>query len=193
MNAPEINELMRLVEQKYGKSLHTSTDFEEFSLMIGMKGYGQISASTLKRLWAYVNDTRTPRMATLNILSGYVGHKSFDLFVEWLKQSTAYNSSFFSATHIAASDIEADTRIEIGWSPNRTVGLRYLGSSEFEVTYSENSKLAAGDRFFTGCFIKSQPLYLPYVLRNGVKTPAFIAGRNGGLSNIKIIKNDNGK
>lgn len=188
MNAPEINELMRLVEKKYGKSLHTSTDFDEFSLTLGMKGFGQISSSTLKRLWAYVNDTRTPRMATLNVLSGYLGYRSFDAFVEWLKQSTAYNSSFFSATHIAASDIEENTLIEIGWSPNRRIRLRYLGASEFEVIESENSKLTAGDRFFTGCFIKNQPLYLPYVLRGAEKTPAFIAGRNGGLSNLKIIE-----
>ena len=31
MNTPEIEELKSLVEQKYGKLLATTTDFEEFS------------------------------------------------------------------------------------------------------------------------------------------------------------------
>lgn len=190
MNAPEISELMRLVEKKYDRKLHTTTDFEEFSLMLGRKNYGRISTSTLKRLWAYVSDTRTPRVATLNVLAKYIGHDSFDTFVEWLKQSTTYNSSFFSATHLAASDIKEDIVVETGWLPNRIIRIRYLGASEFEVTYSENSKLAAGDRFLTGCLIKGQPLYLPFVVRNGGKTPAFIAGRNGGLSYIKILEDE---
>ena len=51
----------------------------------------------------------------------------------------------------------------------------------------ENSKLEAGDHFVTGCFIKEQPLYLPYIERNGERTASFVAGRNGGLTLISII------
>ena len=50
-----------------------------------------------------------------------------------------------------------------------------------------NSKLQSDDMFVTGCFIKEQPLYLPYIERNGERTPPFVAGRNGGLSIVRKI------
>ena len=69
MTTPEIEELKSLVEQKYGKILATTTDFEEFSLYLEKKASGTISPSTLKRLYGYVSDNHKPRMVTLDILS----------------------------------------------------------------------------------------------------------------------------
>ena len=40
MTTPEIEELKSLVEQKYGKILATTTDFEEFSLYLEKKASG---------------------------------------------------------------------------------------------------------------------------------------------------------
>lgn len=74
----------------------------------------------------------------------------------------------------------------IGWSPNRLITLRYMGNSIYEVVASANSKLLSGDRFCTGCFIKGQPLLLPYIDRNGEHTMPFVAGRNGGLTVLKL-------
>lgn len=194
MNTPEIFELLNKAEELYGKKLHTSGDFDEFSLMLKLKGFGLVSTSTLKRLWNYVNDKHNPRVSTLNVLATYIGHTSFDAFVEWLKTSSTYNSSFFSSSHLSSrTDIPEGADVVIGWLPNRTVRLRYLGNSEYEVTSSENSKLLEGDRFMTGCFIKGQPLFLPYIIRNGEKTPSFIAGRNGGISYLKIIDSNGGE
>lgn len=65
MTTPEIEELKSLVEQKYGKILATTTDFEEFSLYLEKKASGTISPSTLKRLYGYVSDNHKPRMVTL--------------------------------------------------------------------------------------------------------------------------------
>lgn len=188
MNTPEIQELIRLVEQKYGKSIETTTDFEVFSLYLEQTRQGRISASTLKRLWGYVNDKRKPRNSTLDVLAVYIGHPSFEKYIEWLKKSPLYNSSFFTAFQLTSSDLAAGDMVEIGWLPNRRVKLKYVGDSFYEVLEAANSKLMAGDRFLTGCFIKELPLYLPYIIRNGEHTPPFIAGRNGGLSHIKLLE-----
>lgn len=67
MNTPEIEELKLLIEQKYGKTLGTTTDFEEFSVHLSHDTGQNVSASTLKRLWGYVNDSHKPRMFTLDI------------------------------------------------------------------------------------------------------------------------------
>ena len=126
------------------------------------------------------------RTDTLDRLAKCLGHKNYSDFVKDLKTNTRYNSSFFAAEQLSSGDIADGCTIEIGWSPNRLVTLRYLGNSLYEVTRSQNSKMQEGDRFVTGCFIKGQPLYLPYIERTGGRTAPFVAGRNGGLTIIKV-------
>lgn len=187
MTTPEIEELKSLVEQQYGRILSTTTDFEEFSLHLAKKQGNSVSASTLKRLYGYVHSDHKTRIVTLDVLARYIGHRNYTAFVSWLKTSTRYNSSFFKANQLVSSDLEKDTEVAIGWSPNRLLHLRYLGDSGYEILSSENSKLQEGDRFVTGCFIKGQPLFLPYIERDGQHTASFVAGRNGGLTIIDII------
>lgn len=184
MNSAEIEELKNLVEQHYGKALSTTTDFEEYSLYVARQVGARVSASTLKRMWGYVSDKHKPRKYTLDILARCIGHDDFAAFVAWLKTSSRYNSSFFSANQLISNELNVGDIVEVGWSPNRLVILSYLGDSRYRVIESMNSKMHAGDEFITGCFIKGQPLYLPFIQRNGERTPPFVAGRNGGLTII---------
>lgn len=187
MYTPEIEELKRLVEEHYGKRLTTTTDFEEFSVILQLRHDISVSSSTLKRLYGYVSDSHKPRMLTLDSLSAYIGHKDYSSFLLWLKKSTHYNSSFFDAGQLVSSDLEQGDMVEIGWAPNRLLRLEYLGESTYHVLEAQNSKVEADDRFITGCFIKGQPLFLPFIERNGERTPPFVAGRNGGLSIVRKI------
>lgn len=148
-----------------------------------------VSASTLKRIWGYVNMNPTPRRSTLDILSKYIGQKDFKSFCEGLKTSNAFHSMFFTADFISTKSLSPDTLIEIGWGPDRIVTLRYLKDSLFEVVASRNSRLATGDRFETSDFIKDTPLYISRILRDGDYTSSYIAGRQGGLSHLRIIDN----
>ena len=184
---PEIAELLLLVEKKYSKVLRTTTDFDMFSLYLKQEQNELISTSTLKRLWGYVNDLHTPRKQTLDVLARFLEFENFDIFCSWLKSSPLYNSSYFTTKQVLASDLQPGTQIEIGWSPNRYLLLQYKGSSFFEVIKSEQSKLNSGDGFEVASFMMGQPLLLPYVLRNGEKTPPFIAGRNGGLTLLNCL------
>lgn len=188
MTTPQIEELKAQIAQLYGKALCTTTDFEEFSFVLKKNTGKNVSPSTLKRLYGYVNDEHKPRVATLDILSQYVGYSNFTTFCQWLKDCSKFNSSFFMAQQLVSCNLKENAEIMIGWSPNRILHLRYLGESTYEIISSENSKLKVGDKFVTGCFIKEQPLYLPYIEREGQHTPSFVAGRNGGLTLIKIIK-----
>lgn len=184
---PEIAELLRLVEAHYPKSLQTSTDFDEFSLCLRKTLQESVSTSTLKRLWGYVGDSHLPRLQTLDVLARYLGHADFKQFCLWLKTSTAYNSSFFSTHQVLVSDLQPGSQVEIGWSPNRYLRLNYRGQGLFEVEEARQSKLLAGDRFEAVSFLMGQPLFLPYVLRNGLRLSPFIAGRNGGLTLLNNV------
>jgi hypothetical protein len=182
---PEIAELQRIIEEKYHKALNTTTDFEEFSYFLKKNDFGIVSPSTLKRLWGYVNDEHNPRIQTLDILSRYIEHKDFAHFCSFLKTSTAYNSSFFTAEEVSAKDLKIGDIVIIGWSPNRLIKLLFKGGSSFEVIEAEQSKLLIGDCFEASGFLKGQPLSLPYIIRDGNRTSPFIAGRNGGLTILK--------
>lgn len=186
MTSPEIEELKLLVENKYSKVPTTSTDFEELSISIKRTINADISASTMKRLWGYVGDSHKARTSTLDVLARYIGHTNFSKFVNWLKSSTRYNSSFFNANQLISSELTEGDTVHIGWSPNRLIKLLYLGASRYKILTAENSKLRKGDIFVTGCFITGQPLYLPFIERNGTRTSPFVAGRNGGLTIIKV-------
>jgi len=56
-----------------------------------------------------------------------------------------------------------------------------LGNNRFKVTSSQNSHLQVGDEFETASFLTGYPLYLSGIYRNGKKTEAYVAGRDGGI------------
>ena len=186
---PEIAELLLQVEKAYAKPLNSSTDFEELSIQLKYKLGMSLSSSTLKRLWGYVNDAHSPRPQTLDVLARYLGHADFKDFCMWLKHTTAYNSSFFSAKRILVDDLNPGMEVEIGWSPNRYLRLRYKGGGLFEVREAKESKLVRGDLFQAVSFLMGQPLFLPYVERGGKRLSPFIAGRNGGLTMLNSVVN----
>ena len=59
---PELMYLLRRVEEKYGRSINTSTDFEALSVTIEREIGEFVSSSTLKRLWGYVSLHPAPRV-----------------------------------------------------------------------------------------------------------------------------------
>ncbi|MGM9734883.1 MAG: hypothetical protein ACI3ZL_00570 [Candidatus Cryptobacteroides sp.] len=185
---PELTYLLSAVEKKYGRRIATSTDFESLSVVIEHEAGDHVSSSTLKRLWGYVSMKPTPRIATLDVLSRYVGVRDFHGFCEALRQSSIYDSTFFSSRCICASDLEAGEQILVGWAPDRIVRLRYLGESEFEVADSRNSQLRVGDRFGLANVLMGYPLYISRILRDGEWTPSYVAGRNGGITLLERVK-----
>ena len=145
-----------------------------------------LSASTLKRLWGYVSLNPTPRIATLDILSRFVGHKNFKAFCESLKESKAFVSTFFTAKYQTVAELIPGVIVTVGWAPNRLVKLNYLGDFQFEVISSENSQLLPGDRFEISEIIVGYPLYISRIQRDGEYTPSYVAGRHKGVSLMKV-------
>ncbi len=93
-----------------------------------------------------------PRMQTLDLLSRFIGFDFFSSFCSYLKSSSAYNSSFFSACQVMASELAPGAEVEIGWSPNRYLRLHYRGKALFEVCEARQSTLQKGDCFETSAF-----------------------------------------
>ena len=183
---PELAYLLTEVEKKYGRRIATTTDFESLSVVIEHTIGELISSSTLKRLWGYVSLNPTPRIATLDVLSRFIGHKDFKSFCEGLKDSQAFSSTFFSSKCQTVAELTEGAMVTLGWAPNRLVILNYLGSFQFEVISSENSQLRAGDRFELSEIIVGYPLYISRILRDGKYTPSYVAGQINGINLLKV-------
>ena len=174
---PELAELLRQVEAKFGHRLSTTTDFELLSFVIERETSAVISASTIKRLWGYVSYSSTPRMATMDALSRYIGYRDFKSF-----------RSFFSSKTIEASSLKEGTGVILGWAPNRIVELKYIGGTTFEVISVQNAKLQKGDCFEASEFILGAPLFIASIRRSdGTVTPPYVAGKVEGLNVLEVI------
>ena len=63
--SPEITELKQQIEDSVGRKMKTSNDFTFLSGAIWERTHENISTSTLKRLWGYVDGPDTTRNSTL--------------------------------------------------------------------------------------------------------------------------------
>ena len=183
---PELAYLLTEVENKYGRRIATTTDFESLSVVIEHTIGELVSSSTLKRLWGYVTLNPTPRLATLDVLSRFIGYKDFKEFCNGLKDSQAFTSTFFSSKCQTVAELAEGAKVTLGWAPNRLVVLNYLGSFQFEVVFSENSQLQNGDRFELSEIIVGYPLYISRILRDGKYTPSYVAGQINGINLLKV-------
>lgn len=124
---PEIAYLLREVERKYGREVHTSTDFESLSMVIEREVGEFISASTLKRLWGYVSSKPRPRVATLDVMCRFIGYPSFRRLREALREHPNVGVGFFSAECIMSADLSEGDCLRIGWAPNCQIEIKYGG------------------------------------------------------------------
>ena len=184
---PEIAFLLKEVERKYGREVHTSTDFESLSVVIERNINEYISSATLKRLWGYVSLRPAPRVATLDVLCRFIGFPSFNAWREELKHSPAFESGFFSTACITSEKLRPGEMILIGWEPNRLVTLLYEGNDTFTVLKSENAKLKADDRFRAAQFLLGYPLFIDHVDRADGPTPSYVAGKTNGLNRLEKL------
>ena len=183
---PELAYLLDEVEQKYGRRIATTTDFESLSVVIEHQIGEMLSSSTLKRLWGYVSLNPTPRISTLDILSRFTGHKDFKTFCQSLTDSNVFSSTFFTSRYLSVSELKENSKVIVGWDPDRCVEMRYLGDFTFEIEKSVNSKLKIGDRFELSDIILGYPLFITRILRDGEYTPAFVAGQGGGINLLTV-------
>ncbi len=184
---PEISFLLKEVERKYGREVHTSTDFESLSVVIERDINEYISSATLKRLWGYVSLRPAPRVATLDVLCRFIGYPSFNAWREELKHTPTFESGFFSTACIISEELRPGEMILIGWEPNRLVTLLYEGNDTFTVLKSENAKLKADDRFRATQFLLGYPLFIDHVDRADGPTPSYVAGKTNGLNRIERL------
>ena len=181
---PEIAELRKRIEERLDRRMATPADFDFLSSAIWARTHENLSASTLKRIWGYVNGVDSIRRSSLEILAKFLDFKNWEDFLAFISQDNG--SDWENGLHFRAEDLKVDDLIQVAWKPNRHCTFRYLGNQQFVVEAAENSKLNAGSTFRCNLFILGRPLYLTDLIQNSNPPSTFVAGQKDGLCELKI-------
>ena len=185
--SPEIHELKKQIEERLKRKMKTPNDFIFLSGVIWERTHETISATTLKRLWGYIDGADETRSSTLDILSRSLGFQDWEAFLAHIDKSTGSDPVF--SRHISVDDLVVDDRVFVSWKPNRRCTFRYLGDARFVVEKAENSKLQVGDTFSATLFILHEPLYINSLIQGNNAPIPFVVGNKDGLCELELISN----
>ena len=87
----KIADLRQAVEQRFGRSVNTPTEFKRLCEDIKRLTDIVISQSTLMRIWGYVNSSAKPSDTILNALAVYAGYTDFMSFATHDDQEVSIN------------------------------------------------------------------------------------------------------
>ena len=186
-NAPEILALRQDIENALKRRIKTPYDFEFLAGVIWERLHENISPTTLKRLWGYIDGADTTRRSTLCLLSCFLGYADWESYLAALSSRTDIESATFAGEGLNIDDLQPGDCVEVTWLPNRRCVFRYEGDAHFVVTEAENAKLLVGDRFETACFLIGKPMYIDRLIR-GIEPPvSYVAGSKNGLTSIRKL------
>ena len=172
--------LKEKVETVVGKKIETPRDFNFLSKQVeGFTGES-LSASTLKRVWGYVDSASKQSKYTLDTLAQMVGYASWDNFVKGGMEDSFVSFRIISRKLVSDALVFGDL-VKLVWKPDRVVTVEYQGQSTFRVVESVNSKLSVGDTFQCSQFVDKQELYLNNLIHPGMPVTDYVCGQQGGI------------
>ena len=186
INSPEIAILREEAEKRLGYPVSTPRHFSALSLDIENNLKEYISETTLQRVWRYKCGYDTVAIHTLNVLSRYIGEPSWEAFQETVLRRSKCESQLFSEEQIDIEKLAPGTILRIGWRPDRTCLIKYLGDYTFEAVETHNAKLVPGDRFTCRRMQLGRELILDNLVRSE-REMSYVAGARNGLTLLEII------
>ena len=185
--APEIVTLRQDIEQELKRRIKTPYDFEFLAGVIWERLHENISPTTLKRLWGYIDGADTTRRTTLCLLARFLGYDDWEAYLAYLGTRSDIESKTFSGEGLNIDELQIGDFIEVTWLPNRRCVFLYEGNAHFLVTEAVNAKLHVGDCFETACFIIGRPMYLDRLVRGNEPPTAYVAGSKNGLQTVRKL------
>ena len=98
--APEILSLRQDMEREVKRKIRTPYDFEFLAGVIWERLHENISPTTLKRLWGYIDGADTTRRTTLCLLSQFLGYADWETYLQALALRSEVESNAFEGEGI---------------------------------------------------------------------------------------------
>ena len=187
---PQIAALRKKIEGVFGKPIITHNDFVVLASVIRETTRKPISETTLERVWNY--STRgydNISHYTLNLLSEYVGSYDWKNFCNELKKENVSDSDMFDDPVLFSKDLQAGTRIKLGWMPDRVCLIKYLGNNRFIAEECHNATMKEGDTFSCLEFRMNHPAVMTdfQSADSNVKGETYVAGIKEGITLLKKL------
>ena len=193
INKAEIANLRREIETAVNRRIATPKDFDALREMIFSRLHILVSATTLKRIWGYIDDNVSTRRGTLDILARYVGYADFEAF----ENGATADGGELSSNPIMSRRIDVDEQLQPGdllrltWQPGRVCDVEYRGERLFCVVASQNTRLCAGNTFKCSLMIEDEPLYIDNLIVDGKAPVAYVCGKRSGIRFEPLSDNKN--
>ena len=182
-------EIIRKIEEKFGKKLQYGNDCEALSEAIIEETGQRISVATLKRMTGFTSQQCIPHISTMDILAQYIGYPNYQLLAQDIDEDTEI-SDFAWVEELESKSLKEGTQLQITYDPGRVLVLTYLGNDTFIVNESYKSKLQQGDKVTISHFTKGFELLVSDVMRNGESLGPYQAAKTGGLTSIEVFLSD---
>ena len=190
-NIPQIAALRCRVEEQFGRTLDTHSDFLELMGEIEKRMREHISESTLERVWGYsTRGYNTISLRTLNVLAIYATGKRWREFCELLEIESNFGSDIFVCKVIYSDELAIGDRLRIAWMPNRVCVVRYKGDNNFVAEECQNSKMQPGDTFCCAAFYLGHELCVYDLRRAGAECSNscnYVMGKQNGLTGLEKL------
>jgi hypothetical protein len=185
-----IESLKEHIENTIGTRMRTPRDFDLLAKSIFNETRSQLSPTTLKRLWGYLQEkeNQTARISTLNILSRYIGYTDWETYCKFQLDNGECESDFLPNNCLNVKSLLKGDEVRLMWHPDRCVTIQYIGLCMFRVTKSLNSKLSENDTFICEHIVENVPLMLSNLIHNNGDPVNYICGKRGGVKYQVITK-----
>ena len=170
------------IETALKKKLQTPKDFEFLRERLYARLHMLVSRTTLMRFWGYINEDVSPRKATLDILTQFLGYQDWDGYCQnSLLPKEQQSSPIMSRRLSVANELNKGERLRLTWQPDRVCDIEYLGDLTFKVIASENTRLQPGDTFECSLIVEGEPLYLDNLIQGQKLPTAYVCGKKAGV------------
>lgn len=187
----DLDSLRIAIEKYIDRRIVTPADFDFLADAVRSSVRQSVSATTLKRLWGYINDTGReyrPGRYTLCTLARFIGFRDFEDFLNGTPAREIQSREFFGDI-LDSSSLPEGALIEISWSPGRVCTLRHIQENSFTVVSSVNSKLRADDIVNCESIVQLAPLFFSSVRRANEPPMTYIAGARTGIR-YRLVTDD---
>ena len=192
-NVKAIEALLEITNQNLGYEPSSPAEFTELSLMIFKKVGKDLSVSSLKRLWGYVNYDNNPSTTTLNILARFNGLDSWSAFLDYLEDQAIDDSGFSISSFVNTDTMSPGDVLKLEWGIDKGCDIKCIGPARFEVLKAQNIKLQAGDRLTLHTLCKGHPICATNIERGSDKLPAYMGAKKSGLRELILQAEENSK
>lgn len=184
-----IQALLGQVEQTLRHKPTTPKDFEEASYAIYKQTKVRLSKTTLMRMWKYVKEDVKPRdyftLATLARFCGYIDWRNFT--EQYTIHGDQQSNPILQDKIDVLDTLRPGDQVRFTWQTCRVMMTLYHGDGNFEVTYSERTRLRKGATFSCFLAISQEPLFLSKVNIGGEEIGAYVCGKVNGVQ-FEIFK-----